>query len=194
MSNIILKANKMETTKSIEIIESMMLESKKSLSNNSFYFIFWGALLIPAGIAEYFLFGTANFWMIWPIVGVGGGIVSFIYGIKDSKKADMFTAGDRITAFTWGGFGFTLILSIAFSVYHHLSPHALVLMLAGLATFISGGISKFNPFILGAVVLEIGAILCAFFIEPAFQGLVFAVSILFGYVIPGFILRKSENG
>ena len=183
----------METTKSIEIIESMMMESKKSLAKNSFHFLLWGGLLIPAGIAEYFLFGNPNFWVIWPAVGIIGGIISFIYGMMDGKRVDVATAGDRITAFTWGGFGFTLLFAIVFSVYNHLSPHALVLMLAGLATFISGGISKFNPFIYGAIAIEIGAILCAFFIEPQVQGIVFAISLFFGYLIPGFILRKSEN-
>ena len=132
--------------------------------------------------------------MIWPSVGILGGIISFVYGIKDGKRTGMMTYGDRITLFTWGGFGFTLILSIVFSVYNQLSPHALVLMLAGLATFISGGISKFKPFIYGAIVLEIGAILCAFFIEPSMQGLIFAASMLFGYILPGIILKKSENG
>jgi hypothetical protein len=184
----------METTKSIEIIESMMLESKKSLAHNSFYFIFWGVLLLGAGVAEFFLFGTDNFWIIWPSVGIIGGIISFIYGIKDGKRAGMMTAGDRITAFTWGGFGFTLIFAIIFSLYNHLLPHALVLMLAGLATFISGGISKFKPFVYGAIALEIGAILCAFYIEPPFQGLIFAASMLVGYILPGVLLKKSENG
>ena len=146
----------METTRSIEIIENMMSESKKSLAHNSFYFIFWGVVLLAAGVAEFFLFGTDNFWMIWPSVGILGGIISFVYGIKDGKRTGMMTYGDRITLFTWGGFGFTLILSIVFSVYNQLSPHALVLMLAGLATFISGGISKFKPFIYGAIVIEIG--------------------------------------
>lgn len=184
----------METSKSIEIIESMMSESKKSLAHNSFYFIFWGIILLGAGIAEFFLFGTDNFWIIWPTVGIIGGIVSFIYGIKDGKRAGMMTVGDRITAFTWGGFGFTLIFAIIFSLYNHLLPHALVLMLAGLATFISGGISKFKPFVYGAIAIEIGAILCAFYITPPFQGLIFAASMLVGYILPGVLLKKSENG
>ena len=66
----------METTQSIEIIESMFKESKKSLHRNSFYFIIWGLLLVPAGIAEYLLFENENFWMIWPAVGILGGIIS----------------------------------------------------------------------------------------------------------------------
>ncbi|HJN06280.1 MAG TPA: hypothetical protein QF480_06665 [Bacteroidales bacterium] len=76
---------------------------------------------------------------------------------------------------------------------NHLSPSPMVLMLAGSATFISGGISKFSPFIWGGVILEIGAILCAFVFGPEYHGLIFAGSILLGYVIPGLILRRIEN-
>ena len=184
----------METTKSLEIIESMLMESRKSLHRNSFYFILWGALLIPAAIAEYFMQGQSNFWIIWPIIGITGGIISAIYGKKEDKASGVSTAGDRITSYTWGAFGFTLILAIAYSVYNHLPPQTLILMLAGSATFISGGISKFKPFIWGGVILEIGAVLCAFVIDAHYHSLVFAVSILAGYVIPGIILRKEEHG
>jgi len=183
----------MKTTQSIEIIETMFKENKKSLHRNSFYFIMWGILLIPSGIAEYLLYGHPSFWMIWPAMGIMGGIISFAYGMKESKRSGVKTSGDRITSFTWGAFGFTMIFSIAYTMHHQLPPHALILMLAGSATFISGGISKFNPFILGGLVMELGAIICAFVVDQPYQGLVFAGSFLFGYVIPGIILRKSEH-
>lgn len=183
----------METIKSIEIIESMFKESKKSMHRNSFYFIIWGVLMIIAGIAEFFMYGNSNFWIIWPVVSFIGTIASMVYGMKEGKNNGVQTAGDRINSFTWGAFMFTLIFAIVYSVYNYMSPHPIVLMLAGSATFISGGISKFKPFIWGAVILEAGAILAAFFIEPEYHGLVSAFSLLFGYVIPGIILRNSEN-
>jgi len=183
----------MEPTKSIEIIESMLSETRKSLHRNSFYFILWGALLIPAGIAEYILYGKAYFWTIWPAVGILGGIISAIYGKKESERAGTKTAGDRITEYTWGAFVFTMIIGITYSVYNQLTPHVIILMLAGMATFISGGISKFKPFVIGGILLEVGAICCAFFVEPMYHSLIFSASILVGYVWPGLTLRKSEN-
>ena len=184
----------METTKSIEIIEQMLAESKKSLYNNSFYFLLWGAMLIPAGIAEFLLQGTPYFWVVWPIVGTIGGIISAIYSIRESKKSGVNSAADRITGYTWGAFGFGLFFVLAFSAVNRMLPHTLILMLAGSATFISGGISKFKPFVWGGIVLEIGALLCAFVIEPMYHSLAFSLFIFLGYVIPGIILRKEEHG
>ncbi len=184
----------METTKSIEIIEQMLAESKKSLYNNSFYFLLWGGLLIPAGIAEYILQGTPYVWLPWPVIGIGGGIISMIYGMKQGKKNGIGSSADRITMFTWGAFGFSLFFVLAFSAVNNMLPHTLILLVAGSATFISGGISKFKPFILGGIVLALGASLCAFVLEPKYHSLAFSLFIFLGYVIPGIILRKEEHG
>lgn len=184
----------MDKNESLEIIENMYLESKKTLHRNSFYFLVWGILLTIAGLVEYQFFGMGNFWMVWPIVSFIGVIASVIYGIRESKSSGGQTSGDRITSFTWGAFAFTLVIGIFYALMNDLSPHAISLMLAGAATFISGGISKFTPFIWGGIILEMGAIICGFIlVETHLHSLVFSISILFGYVVPGIILRKKEN-
>jgi hypothetical protein len=183
----------MEATKSLEIIERMLTENKKSLHRNSFYFILWGTLLIPAGLWEYFMRGTAYFYLVWPAVGILGGFISMIYGAKESKRIGVKTAGDRITNYTWGAFGFTMVFGMVYTVYNGLTPHAFILIVAGMATFISGGVSRFKPFVVGGIMLALGAIVCAFVVAPVYHSLVFSASLLLGYVIPGILLRKSEN-
>ncbi|NOY51517.1 MAG: YfhO family protein [Chlorobi bacterium] len=183
----------MEAVKSIEIIESMLKESKKSLYRHSFYFILWGIMMIIAGLADYFFYGKAYFWTIWPSATVVGGIIASVYSRKEGKRSGTVTMIDRIHLYTWGAFGISLFLAIFYAAYNHLSPYPLVLLLAGSATFISGGISRFKPFIWGGLVLEAGSVACAYFIDNRYHGLVFALCIFLAYVIPGLILRKSEN-
>lgn len=184
----------METTQSIEIIEKMFSESKKSLHNYSFYFITWATVLIPASIAEFIINDPANYWFIWPVAGILGGIACWVYSARQNKTQGVTTATDRIYNFTWGGFGFALVFAIIFSVYNRMSPHSLILMLAGLATFITGGIARFNPFIYGSLVMQLMAIGCAFFVPMEYHPILFSVGILFGYLIPAILLRKKENG
>ena len=183
----------METNKSVEVIEAMLKETKKSLHKNAFYFIAWGIVLSIAGFVEYFFRSIPNISIVWGVAGILGGIASAVHSIVDSKRSRVTTNTDRITLFTWGAFGFTLFFSILYSVSLGKPPHTLTLMLAGSATFISGGISRFRPFIFGAIALEIGAILCGFFISPETHGLVFAISIIIGYIVPGMLLLKKEN-
>lgn len=184
----------METTKSLEIIQSMISESKQSMVRNSFHFILWAGLLVPAGMVEFFMRHTSFAWVVWPVMGVIGGIIATIYGKKESKRVGATTIGDRIMAYTWGGFVLTLVFAILYSVSLQQPPHALVLLLAGLATFINGGISNFRPFVWGAVALFLGAITCGFLVDAEYHSIVFAVSILFGYLVPGLQLRRLEHG
>ena len=183
----------MSTARKIEIIETMLQESRKSLKHNSYYFLLWGILLVPAGLIEFYLMDHPYFWMVWPVVASIGGVLSMVHGIKDAKNSGVQTMSDRITLYTWGAFGFGLLLSISYSVVNHLSPHPMVLMLAGMSTFISGGNAKFPPLVWGGIALSIGAVLCAFIVPIAFQGLVFSISILLGYVLPGAGLRRLES-
>ena len=183
----------MEITESVKIIERMMNESKRAFHHYSGYFILWGLIMAPAGIAEYMLLGYEYSWIVWPIASIIGGIISSILGRTQGKKQQAASAMDRVIGYTWAAFGFCLVLAIAYSVSIQRPPHTLVLMLAGAATFISGGISKFKPFIYGGLALELSAIACAFFVPAEFHSLIFAGGIVLGYVIPGFLLRNLEH-
>ncbi|MFY0644801.1 MAG: hypothetical protein JXR19_10080 [Bacteroidia bacterium] len=183
----------MEAQKSIEVIERMFQESQASLKRNSFFFILWGVLMAVAGILDFMLFGRSLYWVVWPIAGMIGGIISSIYGSREEKRSKVRSSGDRIMKYTWGGFIIFLILGVVFSVLQGMSPSPIVLMLAGYATFISGGISKFTPLIYGAIALFIGAVVTGFYTSAETHGLVFSISIVLGYVYPGIKLMQKEN-
>ncbi|GAB5558347.1 MAG: hypothetical protein SchgKO_25600 [Schleiferiaceae bacterium] len=183
----------METTKGIEIIERMMAESRKSLHRNSFYFILWAVLLVPAALVEYAMDSPGESWFVWPIAGAIGGVISGIYGYREGKRTGAQTNADRVSNYTWGGFGFALIFAIGYSLSHGATPHALILLLAGLATFISGGTAKFAPFVWGGIAMGIAAVLCGFVLDASLHPLVFAIAIVLGYFIPGMMLRRTEN-
>lgn len=184
----------METQKSLELIEAMFKESKKSFCRNSFYFIFWGFILAAAGLTEYFMRGMENHWIVWPIITTIGGIVSMVQGIREGKRQNVVTIGDRVVMLIWLGFVAALVYAIVFSLFHHMTPHAFVMLVTAYATFLTGGVSKFKPLLWGSLALFIGAVLAGFVIPMKEQGLLFAVAITLGYVIPGILLRRSENG
>ena len=189
------KNKEMEAKESLRIIEQMFKESKRSLVRNSFFFILWAVIMIPTGVLEWFLIkeGYSHSYFIWPIAGSIGGVISFVYGMKHAKHEGVMTGSDRIMNYTWGAFGFCMIFSIFYAVKLKQPPHALILMLAGGSTFISGGISKFRAFIYGGIALQLAALTCAFIVEPEYQGLIFSVGLVAGYLIPGILLRKEED-
>lgn len=184
----------MEATESIKIIEKMLDESRQSLSKYSFHFILWAVLLIPCGIIEWYFVDEPKRFLVWMIAGITGGIIASIYGGKQSKQQKVQSLASRMHGFIWGGFGICMIVSIFYSIKLNVPPHTLVLLLAGAATFSTGGLAKFQPFILGGIFLMICSLLCGFLVPPGYQGLVFTAGLSGGYLVPGLMLRKIENG
>lgn len=183
----------MEPSKSIELIETMLKESKKSFYNNSFYFIMWGIILALAGLAEYFMYGQEYHWIAWPIVTTLGGLLSSIYGIREGKRQTVMTMGDRMIMLIWVGFMFALVFAIVYSIMNKLTPHALVLAVTAYATFLTGGVSRFKPLLFGSLAMAIAAVLAGFVLPMPSHGLLFAIAITLGYIVPGIMLRKSED-
>ncbi|MFK8045389.1 MAG: hypothetical protein AB8B72_07835 [Crocinitomicaceae bacterium] len=184
----------MEARESIRIIERMLEESRNSLSNYSFHFILWAVILIPCGIIEWYFSDVEFRFLVWPIAGMVGGIIATIYGFQQSKQKTVKTLASRVSGFAWGGFGICMIFSIFYSITLNVPPHTLILLLAGAATFTTGGMLKFKPFVFGGLFLMLSAFLCGFFVEPINQGLVFSAGLAGGYLVPGLMLRKIEYG
>lgn len=180
----------MEITDSVKIIEKMMAEGRKSINNYSPYFILWGSVMFLAAIAEYLMIGKTEFaWVVWPIAGTLGGICSGIVGSKQKSNSAL----DRIVGYTWVTFGVCLVFSIFYSLHIQTTPHTMILLLAGGATFISGGISGFKVLFLGGFILLVTAFLSGFIVAGELVSLVFAAGMLFGYLVPGIALKRSEN-
>ena len=180
---------------SLQIIQSMINTAKNKISENGFYFLLWGMLVIIACITQFAMikmgFGEeSNFvWMVMPIVGVP---ISLIYGFKQSKKENTKSHTDKLYGSLWLGFGITLGVLIFISINLKVSPIPFILALVGLATFVSGAIYKFTPLIIGGIVFWVSGIACIFFNGPE-QLLIDAAATFLGYILPGIILWKKSK-
>ena len=73
---------------SLRIIQSMINKTKDTVAADSFYFLLWGWLTFICCIAAYILKVYLQFpyhYYVWFLMPVGG-IISGIYGMKQSKK------------------------------------------------------------------------------------------------------------
>jgi uncharacterized membrane protein YhaH (DUF805 family) len=92
------------------------------------------------------------------------------------------------------GFFFTIIVILAFAISGKIAweiANVLIIALYGLGTFVSGGILKFKPLIIGGMCCWIIA-LCIFFIPDEYSLLLVAGSIIIAYLIPGYLLRNAR--
>ncbi|MCC6540590.1 MAG: hypothetical protein IT225_00060 [Flavobacteriales bacterium] len=179
----------------LKLIESMIAQAKHSFQRISFYFMLWGGLLLVATLMEYFMgqAGMPNGWLGWPIMGTLGGIVAWMHGSREGQKSGVATFADRVFMWVWMAFIITLLLIIVSNVAVGSQPGPWVCLLTGMPTFITGGILRFRPLVVGGVLFWLFGMV-SLFVWPEQGALLFGLALVTGYIIPGILLKRQEDG
>lgn len=185
----------MTPEQSLRLIDEMMRQAKRSFHRMSYYFLLWGVLLLFAALGEYGLSrsGIDNGWLAWPAAGILGGVVSALHGAKESQRRGASTFPDRVFLWLWATFTITLVLLICSLVASDIAPGPYVSLLTGLPTFVTGAVLRFRPLQLGGVLFWLLG-LVALFVLPEHGTLLFAAALMFGYIVPGCLLKRQEDG
>ncbi len=188
----------LEAHESLEIIHKMINNAKSRLADDGFLLIFWGWLVTIASLIHYTTIKldlNIGHWF-WPVLMPLGGIFSAIYGYRQGKKKLVKSYVDTYLSYLWTAFGIGLVIILVFMPAHGIKPTYFSLMLLyGIATFISGGILSFKPLVFGSLVAFASAVASVFFNETE-QLLIIAVALTGSYIIPGHLLRskyRSQN-
>lgn len=184
-------------SESLKLIETMISQAKSSFSRMSIYFLLWGVLLIAAMIATYLLRDSGGAWgqgAAWGVVGVIGGIASWIIGAAQSKMEQINNPMDRVVGWVWGSFIITMLLMIFCFGGSGRDPGAAIALLTALPTFLTGQIMRFKPLILGGVLFWVAGIIMFFSGNSAVIVSAYCIAMLFGYIVPGILLKRQEDG
>ena len=185
---------------SIKVIHEMIENTKAKFRDNGFFYLLWGWLVLIASISHFIMMnlGYEYAWLPWPVMMIGGGIVSGIAGYRLGKKASVKTFFDTAIVSLWYAFTITLFIILVASGVGRISwdtANVLIIALYGLGTFISGSMMKFKPLILGGIFSWILAIV-GLFLSSYYSLPLVAISIIVAYLIPGYMLksRAKSNG
>lgn len=183
-------------SESLKLIETMIGQAKQSFHRNSFYFLLWGVLLIAAMIVNYAMAmnGDSRGAYAWAVVGIVGGIVSWVHGAREGKKHQVTNVMDRVMMWMWMGFLATLLITmIGSGVSGNSMAVGSIIVLTGLPTFLTGQLLRFRPLILGGILFWVlGAI--SYFVDTQAVALLYIAAIFFGYLVPGYLLKRQEDG
>ena len=186
----------MTPQESLQLIESMIGQAKKSFSRMSFYFLLWGVLLIGAMVVTYLLRGVEGAWShgaAWGVAGALGGVISSIYGSRQSKTEPIANPMDRITGWVWATFVITMIIMIVCVSGRGQDPGAMITLLTGLPTFLTGQIMRFRPLIIGGILFWMAGIAMHFTDDALIVTLLYCGAMLLGYIVPGIMLKRQED-
>ncbi len=183
---------------SLNIITEAIENAKSRFKDNGFFYLLWGWLVLAASLLEYSLIQFSNtpyHWVGWPVLMTIGGVVSAVYGYRLGKKATVKTYVDTAMMFLWNGFIISILITLVLGAINHVSWHILnplIIVFYALGTFVSGGILKFKPLVIGGILAWVIAII-AFLIHSEVQLLLMAAAIIVSYLVPGYMLKYRNE-
>lgn len=207
------KEKKLSEKESLELITTMIHKVKTSYHDTGWGPIMWGAVIIVCALVTWarvkFRFSLPfDIWILTLLAIVPQVIISY----RENKAKQVKSYTDVALDFTWISFGISLFLLIFTNscIQENLNatfsaagtPYnkpaqlfyeyqtALFLILYGFPTFISGGIMKFRPMLLGGIFCWVCALVSLY--TPGLTDLwLMAASALFAWLIPGLIINRN---
>ena len=191
-----LKEPPFSSEQSIQLINEMIGKAKRSYTTKGIASMVWGTLIIFCSMVTWVQV-KYNFnigFDIWLLLIVA--LVSQIYFSIKEKKDKKFVGHDEQTmTYVWTTFSICIFITSFYnSKYDSESSTTLIMMLYGIPTFITGGIFKFKPMIVGGIICWIISII-SMYTSFATDLLLMATCGLFAWLIPGIILwNKYKKG
>jgi hypothetical protein len=182
---------------SIKIINEMIETARNNVSDNSFHYLLWGWLVLIASAADYYLLSIGLYtyhWLPWPVMMGSGGIVAFVYHLFQKRREQVKTHVGAFLGHTWVSVMIALFLTLfigAKSGQEVANP--VIMVLYGMGLFISGRTFRFVPLVIGSIFCW-GCAMVACYVRYDTQLILLGLSVLSGYIIPGYILKlKYKN-
>jgi hypothetical protein len=187
------KNDNLTAQQSLDLITSMIREAKGNVQKSGFYFLLWGWTIVIANLGVYFMLeftDIKNPFMIFMIT-IPAAIISMIYGARQERKEMAPTLLGSINKWLWIGFGINCFIFAFFGSKTNWQINPVIITMCAVPTFVSGIMLRFKPLVIGGMLFWVFGII-SFLIDPKLQFLVAAVSVTVGYLVPGYMLKKSE--
>lgn len=181
---------------SLALIQSMIDKTKGNISENRFYFLFWGWLVFGNILAQFLLKVVLHYerhYLVW-VLTVPAVIVTIIYSARRHKRHAAKTYVGESMGYLWTGIGisfFVLSVIVSNSPGQWANGYPFFILFYGLGTFISGKLLQFRPLVVGGIFNWVLAI-AAVFVPFDYQLLLAAAAILTSYIIPGHLIKSSK--
>jgi MFS family permease len=189
---------------SLQIIQKSISNSRRNLREGSFYYLLWGWALILASLANYFLIRRlislerySDIMLLsllaWGVFILAAMVIQFIYKARANKHERVVTHLDRYIMIVWIAAGVLMGLMVFLSLKLDAYPTPFILGVTAMAAAVSGLMVRYRPLVVGAFIF-LSAAVVASYLRGTDQLLVFAVAMVLGYLVPGYIIRTSKNG
>lgn len=178
----------------LQLIDDTIRNIRQKFKDDGFLLILWGWIVIVGNIINYIALSMQlNYLFVyWPVACTFGGIVSGIYSSKKKKMEPTTSYSFNAIKFIWIGCGLgAIILWFAAANFGWQYINSAMFVAFASPVFITGGIMKFKPAIIGGLVLFAFGIGLFFIANHEWSNLIAALGWGLGYLIPGYLLKRE---
>ncbi len=195
------KKKNLSPEESLSLISEMINNVKGEFQQNAFYFLLWGWTIALASVTHFIIIlilvrhelfdkiGLMSF-INWGVFVLAGIIIQYSHIAKNPVRAKSLY--NRFFKIMWQIAGLTIIVAAFICLKFNIYPTPMILAITGMATLITGIVIRFTPLILGGVLFFLASLISTYFLYE-YSLLVCAVVIILGYIIPGYLLRKTKS-
>ncbi len=174
---------------SLKIIEQSIAQTKENFSESRQYYLLWGWVVVLTALLHYILThyfkDFAYGYLLWPFMMSACFIYTLFLGWKKRMKNRYKTYHESFLINMWLTLGCTIFL-LVFGIFPF--SIALIYLLTGCGTFISGLVLKEKWLIFGGIILYIA---CGLVSHTSINPLLLtAVAYTIGYLTPAYLIKK----
>ena len=176
---------------SLELIASMINKAKNSCIDSGIGPLFWGVLIALCSIITWaqHVFEFRLGFDIW-LLSLFALAPQIYFTARARKEKNFVSYDENMMNYVWGTFAICMfMLSFYVAKSHPQNSTALHMMLFGMPTFITGGVRKFVPMMIGGLICWVCSI-TSYYVDFANDMLLMTVSAVSAWLIPGIILRR----
>ncbi len=184
-----------EARQDIQIIKAMLDKAKKETMESGTLFIFWGVWIIVAIVAASLLAHFEAYrwiWVNWIAFAVIGWIFSMVYSIRRERGRKTKTYAQSATGYLVlacsVGYALAGFVFPALHIYSYDAIAVLISLVTGILLFVMGGLYEWPLLLWSGVLWWLGSV-GIIFLPSDYRGLGLIPLLLFGYLIPGLVLR-----
>jgi len=197
---------------SLNLITAMIEQARNNVQKGAANSMILNGYAVAAiallNIALAFIFlGTNQIYWIWCLM-IPVWVVNRLLDKKQEKQAVVKTHIDKIVNTTWNSFGFAVAIFLLLifgygiamknpKIFIMITP--MIMLMAGLAEFVTAKACRFKPFFVGACVMWAGALAClAIYIFLHYWAgiahfFILAVCMVMSFSVPGHKLNKMAK-
>lgn len=174
----------------------MLKTSRQRIANQAPVYLMWGILVLASSLTHFVLLmftDASHPYLVWPVLMSIGGILTPILLKKYVITNDVVTYSDRMMSSIYIGSIVLMALLLLIGIQNTWQiAFPLFMALYGYTSFMAGDALRFRPLKIGGLFSMILAI-AALFVEYQWQILCIGASTLSSYLLPDFMLMKSDT-